>query len=407
VFEAFREEDYRRFWVTQFISNIGSWMQMVAQGWLVYRLTDSAFLLGFVAFSSSIPSFFLMLPSGVLADQLDRKTVLRLSQWGQAFGALFLAVMIYAGRIAVWHIIAASIVVGICTAISAPVYQAMVVDLLDDRANLANAVMMNSLQFQLSRLVGPVIGGLALARFGGFWCFFLNALSFLPLIWFLKRLRQRQTRVVDSTPLLERLAEGFRYVRGDGVVLLLLSIVAAVTLFGYPLVTLMPLLARVLYRNDAEGLGYLMGYMGLGALVGSLFLSMRTPGEQRSIRIIGITLFTFAGFLAAVPFAHQQSQIAALLIFCGGSMVTGVALCNTVIQRRVPDAMRGRVLSMYTFAFSSFLPVGNLLSGLVAEHRGLSFTLVAMAIGILVSGLGLAAAVWLRPRAPVVAAVEA
>src|ERR1051326_5524108 len=157
VFEAFAERDYRRFWLTQFISNLGSWMQVVAQGWLVYRLTDSAFLLGFVAFASSIPTLFLMLPGGVVADHFDRRRVVSASQWAQALSALFLAISIRTGQIDVWQIIAA------------PAWQAMVVDLLDDRERLPNAIAMNSLQFNLSRALGPLIAGVTLAAWGAVW----------------------------------------------------------------------------------------------------------------------------------------------------------------------------------------------------------------------------------------------
>src|SRR5437660_3393398 len=192
MFEAFQERDYRAFWTTQFISNIGSWMQTVAQGWLVYRLTDSPYLLGFVGFASSIPTLFLMLPGGVVADHLDRRRVVSLSQWAQALSALFLAVAIRTGQISVWQIIAASFVVGIAISFSAPAYQAMVVDLLDDRSRLSNAVAMNSLQFSLSRVMGPLLAGLTLSALGSFWCFLFNAVSFLPLIWALGRLTKRQ-----------------------------------------------------------------------------------------------------------------------------------------------------------------------------------------------------------------------
>ncbi|HWS71470.1 MAG TPA: MFS transporter, partial [Thermoanaerobaculia bacterium] len=192
MFPAFREPDYRRFWIAQFISNIGSWMQGLAQGWLVYRLTDSAFLLGFVGFATSIPALFLMLPGGVLADQLDRRRTLRLSQWAQALSAFFLAVSIRTGQITVWQIVIAALVNGTAMSFSAPAYQAMVVDLLDDRSRLPNAVAMNSLQFNFSRVVGPLLAGVTLAAYGAFWCFFFNAISFLPLIWVLTRLKHRQ-----------------------------------------------------------------------------------------------------------------------------------------------------------------------------------------------------------------------
>lgn len=157
MFEAFRERDYRRFWSAQFVSNLGGWMQVVAQGWLVYRLTDSPFLLGFVGFAATAPALVLMLPGGVLADQLDRRRVIALSQWAQAGSALWLAISIAVGRIDIVQIICASLVVGIAQSFSAPAYQATIADLLDDRSRLPNAIAMNSLQFNLSRAIGPLL----------------------------------------------------------------------------------------------------------------------------------------------------------------------------------------------------------------------------------------------------------
>ena len=388
AFEAFRETDYRRFWTTQFISNVGSWMQAIAQGWLVYRLTDSPFLLGFVAFANSIPAFFLMLPGGVLADHLDRRRVVKISQWAQALCALFLAVSIRTGRITVWQIVAAAIVVGIAISFSAPAYQAMVIDLLDDRRNLPNAVAMNSLQFNLSRAVGPVIAGATLAAWGPFWCFFVNALSFLPLIWVLGRLKERQKTMTQSrVELWSRLREGLVYVRRDRMVALLLAIVAAATLFGFPYMNLMPIVARALFRNDATGLGYLMGAIGLGSLIGALSISVRTPGARRMMPAILGSLTLFGVALTAVAMMRTQAVVLGLLFLCGIGMVTCTALCNTSIQQRVPDTMRGRVLSMYTFSMFAFLPFGNLISGVVAEHHGIRLTLGALGGGLIVSAL--------------------
>jgi MFS family permease len=384
VFEAFRGRDYRRFWTTQFLSNIGLWMQSVAQGWLVYRLTDSPFLLGFVAFASSIPSFFLMLPGGVVADHFDRRRVVIASQWAQALSALFLAVAIRTGQISVWQIIAASLVVGVAISFSAPAYQAMLVDLLDDRSRLSNAVAMNSLQFNLSRFVGPLLAGVTLSAWGSFWCFLFNAVSFLPLIWALGRATKRQRAPEASTARLwARLAEGFAYVRGDRVVLLLLSLVAAASLFGYPYVTMMPMVARTLYPlDDARGLGLLMGGIGAGALAGSALLSMTTIPARRTIPVILISLATLGAALLALAFVRAHAAVIALLALCGVAMVVGLALCNASIQQRIPDAMRGRVLSMYTFAFFAFVPFGNLLAGLVAEHGGLTPAMLAMGGGV-------------------------
>ena len=399
MFEAFAEKDYRAFWTTQFISNIGSWMQTVAQGWLVYRLTDSPFLLGFVGFASSIPSFFLMLPGGVVADHFDRRRVVSASQWAQALSALFLAVAIKTGQVSVWQIILASLVVGVAISFSAPAWQAMVVDLLDDRSRLSNAVAMNSLQFNLSRVLGPLLAGLTLAAWGSFWCFFFNAISFLPLIFVLGRLTKRQKPPQPTGKLWALMREGFAFARSNRVVLLALIIVAAASLFGYPYVTIMPMVARNLYgHDDARGLSYLMGGIGAGALVGSAALSMIPVPPRRIMSSIFVCIAAFGLALGVVPFVRQHAVVIALLAVCGAAMVVGVALCNTSIQQRVPDAMRGRVLSMYTFAFFGFLPFGQLVAGILAEQRGLPPAMLFMAGGTV---LALAMAVLLiRPNYP-------
>jgi MFS family permease len=370
MFEAFSETDYRRFWITQFLSNIGSWMQTVAQGWLVYRLTDSAFLLGFVGFASSIPSVVLMLPGGVIADQLDRKRVVAVSQIVQALAALFLAISIRTNQITVWQIVAAAVVVGVAQSFSAPAFQAMVVDLLEERSKLPNAIAMNSLQFNTSRAIGPLLAGATLSAWGSFWCFLINALSFLPLVWVLFRTKNRQTPL-EGSALFERLAEGLRFVRADRVVMFFLMLAAAASLFGYPYMNLMPVIARRLFHDEAAGLGYLMGAVGAGALSGALSISVRTPEERHALPIIVWTLSIFGVSLAAVSLFRSPLIVLPLLFVCGVTMVVGMAMCNTSIQRRVPDFMRGRVLSMYTFAFFATIPFGNLAAGLMAEKRGI------------------------------------
>ena len=382
MFEAFAERDYRRFWTAQFVSNIGSWMQGLAQGWLVYKITDSPFLLGFVAFANSAPSLLFMLPAGVLADHFDRLRTFRASQITQALSALFIAIAIYTGHVTVWHIVLASVVSGVAVSFSAPAYQAMVVDLLDDRARLSNAVAMNSLQFNLSRALGPLLAGLTLHAWGSFWCFFLNALSFVPQIFVLGRLQKRQVLAERVGAMSTRLAEGFRYVRGDRVMLLLLTLVSIISLLGYPYVTLMPMAARILYvHDDARGLGILMGAIGIGALAGALALSVRTP--VRIMRMIIVSLAAFGLALGAIGFTHARLIVVPLLAICGCAMVVCAALCNTAIQNRVPDAVRGRVLSMYTFGFFGFLPFGNLIAGSIAEHRGLPMTMMVLGGGLL------------------------
>jgi MFS family permease len=403
MFEAFHEPDYRRFWTTQFISNIGTWMQAVAQGWLVYRLTDSPYLLGFVGFANSVPAVVLMLPGGVLADQLDRKRVVAASQIAQALCALFLAVSIYMNRITVWQIIGAAVVTGVAQSFSAPAFQAMIVDLLDDRSRLANAIAMNSLQFNTSRAAGPLLAGAALSAWGSFWCFFLNALSFLPLVWVLMRMKNRQQAWTGTEPMFTRLAEGVRFVRSERVVLLLLCVVSAASLFGYPFMNLMPVIARQMFVNDAAGLGYLMSATGAGALLAALALSLRTPRQRLALELVMGSTMILGVALAAVAAFRSTAMVMVLLFVCGVAMVVSMALCNTTIQQRVPDAMRGRVLSMYTFAFFALIPFGNLAAGLMAEKRGIAPALLMLGAGLLGSAILVARALLVSratPRAP-------
>ncbi|GAC1432679.1 MAG: MFS transporter [Thermoanaerobaculia bacterium] len=397
-FEAFAESDYRRFWTTQFISNVGSWMQTVAQGWLVYRLTDSAYLLGFVGFASTAPAIVLMLPGGVLADLLNRKRVVAISQIAQALASFALAFSIYVHRITVWQIVVAAIVVGIAQSFSAPAWQAMVVDLLEDRARLPNAVAMNSLQFNLSRVVGPLIAGITLSAWGSFWCFLVNGLSFLPLVRVLYTIHDRQQFATADDALVKHFTEGFRFVRSDRIILLLIGIVAAASLFGFPYLTLMPIIARKLFTNDAQGMGYLTGGVGAGALFGALLLSIRTFSQKRMIASAFLCLTAFGIALSMVGVAHVTLLVIALLVVCGFTMVTTLALCNTTIQQRVPDTMRGRVLSMYTFAFYAFVPFGNLGAGLLAERRGIAVTLITLGGGLVASAV--VAGLALRGRSP-------
>ncbi|HYO75118.1 MAG TPA: MFS transporter [Thermoanaerobaculia bacterium] len=385
MFEAFGERDYRRFWVAQFLSNVGSWMQSVAQAWLVYRLSHSAFLLGVVAFASTAPGIVLMLPGGVLADQLNRRRVVVVSQCAQALAALFVAVMIFQDAVEIWHVALAAAVSGTAMSFSAPAWQAMAVDLLDDRSRLPNAVVMNSLQFNLARAVGPVLAAVALSRYGAAWCFVANALSFVPLIFVLESFRHRkQHGEPGSGSILEKLIEGFAYVRGSRVVTLILAVVVVANFFGYPVMTLMPLVAARLYGDDAGGLAFLMGVMGAGALAGALSLSVRIP--RRPMRAAAICLAIFSAMLVTVALTHSTALAAIALTIAGAAIVMCTALCNTSLQQHIPDSMRGRVLAMYAYAFFAFVPFSNLIAGTIADRYGIAVTLGFLASGLFFIG---------------------
>lgn len=386
MFSALTERNYRRFWTAQFISNVGTWMQTVAQGWLVLRLTDSAFMLGLVGFANSVPTLFLMLPGGVLADRVDRRRLLRIAQTGQAACAFFLAVSVYLGTVSVWQIIGIAVLMGVTTAFSSPTYQAFVLDLLSDRSKLSNAIAMNSLQFNLSRALGPSIAGILLTYAGVFWCFFANALSFVPLIAVLGTLPRGAGIRAGEGSMLEHLMEGFRFVRADRLVSTILFIVAASSFFGYPYITMMPLVASNLFGPAASGLGFLMACLGVGALCGSLLIAaFATAAAGRRFRVIVAAHVVFGLAIVSVALSSIVSVTAVALFVGGLSMVVGVASCNTALQEMIPDAMRGRVLSMYTFSFFGVVPFGNLIGGALAERWGILPTYLGMGCGLLLS----------------------
>jgi MFS family permease len=329
-----------------------------------------------------------MLPGGVLADQLDRRRVVAYSQWAQGASALWLAIAIAADRISVWQIIGAALIVGIAQSFSAPAYHAMTLDLLDDRSRLPNAIAMNSLQFNLSRVIGPLLASLALTAWGPFWCFFLNAVSFLPLIWVLGRIKRRQGEHEGSGSMMARLREGFVYVLGDRLLLLLLGAASAVSLFGYPHLQLMPVLARKLFRNEAAGNGYLFSAIGIGALLAALTLSMYKP--PRMMAAIVATTAIFGVTLAAAGSVHTATAVMTLLMIAGAGSVASLAMCNILIQQRTPDTMRGRVLSMYTFAWFAFVPLGNLIAGTIAERADIVRTFLFLGGGLVLTAVAVA-----------------
>lgn len=384
MFSALAERDYRRFWSAQFVSNIGGWMQTVAQGWLVLRLTDSPFLLGLVGFANSLPILLLMLPGGVIADKVDRRRLLRIVQSMQAVTALLLAISIYFDAVTVRQVILAAAVNGVAVAFSSPTFQALVLDLLGDRSKLANAIAMNSLQFNLSRVIGPLLAGILLTYAGAFACFLANAVSFLPIIFTIGTIGAASTKLQDATPLSHRLLEGLAFAWNSRAVRLLLFVVASASFFGFPYITLMPVLAKVTFGSAPSGLAVLMAAVGAGALVGSFFLAFWSAREER-VKLILLSLSIFGAALIAMALVKEPAWLLIALVVAGFTMVTSVASVNTQLQHLIPDAFRGRVLSIYTLSFFGVVPFGNLLAGAITERYGIARAFLLMGTGLVLS----------------------
>lgn len=388
MFRALSHRNFRLFWAGALLSNVGTWMQAVAQGWLVLQLTDSPFWLGVDGFVATVPGLGLTLLAGVFADLVDRRRLLILTQIGAGLSALTLAILITTNvvnaRMDIWIILVLSFATGCCFALAGPSYQAITIDLVG-REDLSNAIALNSTQFQLSRVVGPLFAGLGFKVFGLAGCFFANALSFVAVIISLKLVRYEKEQAAlsapqhsasDSRAVWQDLKEGLRYVRGRPRVLLLLVISGLTSLFGAPYMSLVPVFARDILHVGETGLALMSGMSGAGAFLGALLLTFLGNFKHKGWSVLG-GAFAFA--LCLVGFAlSTRLYISLMFIFgMGLAIVSSVAVINMLLQQLVTDEMRGRVMSMFILSFVGTMPIGNLIAGSAAERFGAPRTLVA------------------------------
>lgn len=367
-FRALRHTEYRVFWTGNFVSNIGSWMQNVAQGWLVLQLTNSPFWLGLVGFAQQVPALIFSLLGGVIADRASRQRLLLTTQTTMMLLALLLAVLTHLHWITVRQIVVIAFLAGTTVAVNAPTYQAALRDLVPAEDTL-NAIALNSIQFNTSRVLGPSLAGFAIAGLSIAACFYLNALSYVPLLFVIARVKFPAPENRETNSIREELAEGFRYVRGHRTILMLVLLVAMVSMFGLPYLVMMPAFARDVLHVGAKGLGYLVAAAGTGALLGGIHLAMLKSHRRRGPVVLGAALVFFAAILLFCLSRHPLLS-ALLLAMVGGAMVSSVATINSLIQTLVPDSIRGRVLSMHTMSYFGFTPLGSLLVGVLAEHWG-------------------------------------
>lgn len=377
MFRALRYRNYRLFFTGQGISLIGTWMQQIALSWLIYRLTDSVFLLGAVTFCSQVPSFLLGPFAGVAADRFDRHKVLLVTQLLSMLQASALAVLVLTETVQIWHIMALSAMLGIINAYDIATRQAFVIELVDKREDVSNAIALNSSMFNMARLVGPSIAGILIAAVGEGICFLINALSYVAVLASLLLMRLKPfERVVEQRKVWQSLKEGFGYAFGFAPIRALILIVALLSLFGMPFSVMMPVFARDILHGGANTLGYLMGASGIGALAGALFLAQR-----KSVVGLGkVMIFTMLIFgLGLIAFSFSNVLLVSLLcmLVSGFGMIVTMASCNTLLQTIVEDDKRGRVMSLYSMAFMGMAPFGSMLAGAVAEYIGVSYTLAA------------------------------
>jgi MFS family permease len=388
LFSALESRNYRLFFAGQIISLIGTWMTQTASLWLVYHLSSSAFLLGVVGFASQIPIFFLAPFAGVWVDRLDRHRLMVGTQVCSMLQSFALAAFALTGTIRIPHLILLSLVQGVINAVDMPTRQALVVEFVERKEHLGNAIALNSSMFNLARLVGPALAGFIIAGLGPGMCYLVDGLSYGAVIAALlaMRLAARPARPVTQHPWTE-LRQGFHHAFGFPPIGALIVLVAAISAIGFPYTVLTPIFARDVFFGDARTLGYLMSASGIGALSGALYLGTRTTiqGLGKVIAFGGAAMGVgLIGFAAS----RWLPLSLACLALTGMGGVLLMASSNTMVQTLVEDDKRGRVMSIFSMAFTGTMPVGNLLVGFLAGRWGVTATLMVNgAICIVIAGL--------------------
>jgi MFS family permease len=369
IARAFRHPNYRLWFAGQSISLIGTWMQMVAQQWVVYDMTGSKFLLGAVAFAGSLPTFFLMLPSGVLADRLPRRTIMLFTQTASMILAFILTGLLAVGWLQVWHVFVLAAFLGLVNSVDAPARQAFTVEIIDDRRDLPNAIALNSTMFNLARVIGPAVAGFVLAAWGAVWCFGINGASFLAVLAGLLMMRiPPMTEVIVGEPV-RQVREGMRFAFRHPVILPLILITLASGIFVFSYSTLFPAFAVEVLHDGEEALGFLNAAVGIGAVLGSLFMASRAHLERRINRLM-LGGFLFPLSLLVFSFSPVMGLSLGFLVASGFGLVVQNTSINSIIQTLVDDNLRGRMMSIYLLVFFGAAPVGALFLGIAAQVLG-------------------------------------
>src|SRR3954471_5419302 len=370
---ALKHRNFRLFFTGQLISLIGTWMQTVAESWLVYRMTGSALLLGKTAFASQIPVFLLSPLGGIVADRFNRHRIILATQTSAMILAGTYAFLTLSGRITVNEIIGIAACLGVVNAFDLPARQSFIVEMVG-REDLINAIALNSSMFNGARIIGPSIAGLLVAAIGEGWCFAANSISYIAVLTGLLMMRVYPHEKKKNAPALEALREGFSFVRHTPPILALLMLLGLISLVAMPYSVLMPIFAEEILHSGARGLGMLMGATGMGALMAALLLASRQGVKglgtwvSRASLVFGFTLMGFA-------YSRHFWLSIAILVCLGFTMMMQMTASNTLIQSMVPDRLRGRVMSVYSMMFMGMAPIGAFSAGAVAHRLGAPLTL--------------------------------
>jgi predicted MFS family arabinose efflux permease len=385
VFKAFQYRDFRLLWFGACTSSIGTWMQQLAQAWLVLEISHSARLLGLDAFLANIPIFLFSLVGGVVADRMSRRHLLLGSQYVQMTSAFLLAALLYFKVVQIPYILALSFVSGTAQSFGGPAYQALVPTLVD-KEDLPNAISLNSIQFNLARVIGPVLGGLALTKLGAVWCFFLNGLSFIAVIISLYKLRVNFAPEKTKESILTSMKQGFGFIRKQGAMEGLIVLAFFMTALAVPMITFLPVFAKDVFKQGAGTYATLLVCSGLGSIAGALTVAAIGHIKNKGRLALLMLVLLGAGIAA---FARSSNVVVSctLLFFSGAALIATFTMITSLVQLTATDSMRGRVMSVFNVAFRGGMPMGNLATGWLVPV--LSAPVVLSVNGLLLTLLGL------------------
>jgi MFS family permease len=386
---SLKYRNFQLFFSGQLISLVGTWMDNVAEAWLVYRLTGSSLLLGTVTFASQIPVFVLSPLAGMVADRFNRRKIVIATQAASMIIAAMLAALTLSRRVTVMQVIVLAALMGVVNAFDIPARQSFLVEMVG-REDLMNAIALNSSMFNGARIIGPAIAGILVASFGEGWCFFANSVSYIAVIagLLMMRIPPKPAAAKIVSPV-EHIAEGFRFVRNTAPIRSLLLLIGVVSLVAMPYTVLMPVFAAKILHGNARTLGILMGATGVGAMSGALLLASRR-GVGGLGKWVATACGAFGTTLILFSFSHWWWLSAVLLVFVGFAMMTQMSASNTLVQAMVPDRLRGRTMAVYSMMFMGMAPFGALLSGAMADHVGAPKTVAAGGVLAIVGAIAFA-----------------
>ena len=374
-----KHRNFRLFWIGQTVSLIGTWMQQIAQGWLALQLSNSAFIVGLVSAASSLPILFFSLYAGVFIDRVDKLKIVTIAQVLLSLQTVALWWLVWTGRIDIPLLVALAFLNGLISAVEIPARQSLIIELVG-RDDIVDAVALNSGGFNVARIIGPSIAAAVIASAGLVWCFGINALSYIAVIGCLLAVKlpkfvpaETQTRAFDD------FKEGIAYIRSRREVLGLIGVMAVFSIFGFTYLTLMPVIARDVLGTDASGYGFLVTFVGVGAVCGALLLAALSARVRRG-KLFTVSAFSFAALLLVFSFVNIQAVAAGVLLFLGLTMLVNGALANGILQSVVPDALRGRVMAAYVFVYVGFTPIGSLIAGAVARATNVQWAIGSGAV---------------------------